>query len=121
MRIELFFAVLAFWMGLRDSYFHTSRVFQFLGKPISCKLRRLPPSPIIESMFRLMSLSGLMILLMYLMQQSAANILFVRMERIVEPSRNGLSVLVGIWTLMMLCLFQTRLWWAQQLRHTAIA
>ena len=73
-------------------YFQTSRNFQFFGNPISCKLRRLPPSPIIERIFRFKSLLGLIILLMYFMQHNAVNTLLGWSERDVFLSRNGKSV-----------------------------
>ena len=57
------------------NYFQTSRNFQFLGNPISCKLRRFPPSPMIERMLRFKSLLGLIMLLMYFIQHNAANTL----------------------------------------------
>ena len=107
--------------GYCSRYFQTSRNFQLRGNPISWRFRRLPPSPIIERMFRFKSLSGLIILLIYLMQQSTVKILLGWRVRSDCLSRNGLSTFVGKIMFMIHRLFQIRLWCAQQLRHTAIA
>lgn len=77
-------------------YFHTSRNFQFFGNPISLRFKRFPPSPIIERIFRFKSLSGLIMLLIYFMQQRTVKTLFGCKVFEVCLSRNGKSVFVGI-------------------------
>lgn len=100
---------------------HTPRRFHSFGNPISSRLNKLPPSPIIDNIFRFKSLSGLIILLMYFMQHSTVKTLLGCMARNVSRSMNGLSAFVGSWMFMMLRRFQMRLWYAQQFLHTAIA